>query len=197
MSTQRFFDESSEAPAKCYFPSVYSHVNTSCEYKNTCLITANSKAFLVADPCPTYSKQLFIQYQCMDHMSLNSAIHECYQNKTVPIICPLLSTDGSLLEATACDTDNAPLSLKCPSGQLIDIVCAFYGLHPSIASCVLPANVPVCYFASALNNVTVACTGQQACSITFLNTFADPCNGMDKALYVQYKCKNVNSNATV
>ena len=92
------------------------------------------------------------------------------------------------MEATACDTDNSPLELSCPSGNALQIVCAYYGLHPALTKCTLPSNVPICYFASSFTNVTSICEGQQSCSITFLNVFNDPCNGMTKGLYVQYKC---------
>ena len=58
------------------------------------------------------------------------------------MICPLISEDAtSILEATACDTDNAPLELNCPVGHILEIACAFYGLHPSITKCILPTNV--------------------------------------------------------
>ena len=186
---------SGELPAANYYPSIFATVNLTCEYKNTCTIKATTNAFQVAEAWSNpYNEQLLVQYQCVDAYGLNSTIDQCNQKKNVPTICPSLSTDVSLLEATACDTDNAPLNLTCPSGQTINVECAYYGLHPSITGCVLPANdVPVCYFASSFNNVTSICQGQQACSITFLNTFADPCNDMDKALYVQYKCKQKGS----
>ena len=182
-------DASGELPAYSYYPSIFATINSTCEYQSSCTLKATTNWFQVSEAWSNpYNEQLFVQYQCVDSFGLNSTINQCNRDVSVPPICPSLSTDVSLLDATACDTDNAPLNLSCPSGQLIDIVCAFYGLHPSITRCVLPTDVPVCYFASALNNVTATCTGQQACSITFLNVYADPCNSMDKTLYVQYKC---------
>ena len=175
-------------PAKCYYPSVFNQINSTCEYQNTCSIRGTSNTFSVADPCPTFSKQLFIQYQCVDYYGLNSTINQCRKNKQVPPICPAINDTQLVRDATACDAENAPLTLSCKVGEKIEIVCAYYGLHPDIKKCILPTNVPVCYFASSYNNVTSICTGQQSCSIQFLNTFADPCQGMDKALYVRWKC---------
>jgi hypothetical protein len=151
-----------------------------------CSLTSTSNSFSMADPCPNYSKQLFIQYQCVD--SNDSYISQCNKNKTVPLICPKLSSESFIMEATACDTSFSPLNLTCPSGNKITIVCAFYGLHPAIKGCALPNVCPVCYFASSFENVNATCSGKQSCSINFLNKFDDPCYGMDKALYVQYKC---------
>ena len=178
-----------EVPAKCYFPAVYSQIKNACEYQSACSLTATSASFSLSDPCPSYSKQLFIQYQCVDILTLDSTISQCSGNKTVPLICPALSGNSSTLEATACDTSYAPMNLTCPREKTIKITCAFYGLHPSIiAACSLPTNVPVCYFSSSFTLVNSTCSGQQSCSITFLNSFADPCSGIDKALYVQYTC---------
>ena len=129
---------------------------------------------------------MFIQYQCVDSYGLNSTIDQCNQNTIVPLICPT-SSDVSVLEATVCDAANLPMNLTCQNGQ-IQVLCAFYGLHPALTGCILPTIVPVCYFESSFANVTSICDGQQSCSINFLNNFNDPCNGIDKALYVQYKC---------
>ena len=172
----------------CYYPSVLNQINATCEYQNSCSIRGTSNTFSVADPCPTYSKQLFIQYQCVDYYALNSTINQCSKKAETPHICPPLNKTSNVKEITACDIENAPMSISCKVGEKIEIVCAYYGLHPSITKCILPTNVPVCYFASSFSNVTSMCTGQQTCSISFLNTFSDPCNGMDKALYVQYRC---------
>ena len=125
----------------------------------------------------------------MNYYGLNNTINHCRKNKNVPLICPAVNNTQLVKEATACDIENSPLNISCKVGEKIEIVCAFYGLHPAIKKCILPTNVPVCYFASSHSNVTSICAGQQSCSITFLNTFADPCSGMDKALYVQDKCK--------
>ncbi len=156
--------------------------------QNSCFLRARPSSFSVVEACPDpYAGQLFIQYQCVDYFGLNSTINKCNTNPDVPLICPATS-DSQVLDATACDTDNSPMTLNCSSGKNIQIVCAFYGLHPALTKCTLPSPVPICYFASSFTNVTSTCGGQQSCSITFLNTFNDPCNGMDKGLYVQYKC---------
>ena len=183
-----------ELPKKCYYSSVFDQINSTCEYQNTCSIKASSNSFSIADPCPTYPKQLFIQYQCVDNYGLNSTINQCSVNKQIPLICPLLSSFSAtnteinnLFENTTCDTDNSPMTINCNSGEKIEVLCAFYGLHPSIKSCTLPSNPPVCYFASSFTNVNATCSGQQTCSISLTN-FSDPCFGMDKGLYVQWRC---------
>ena len=177
-----------ETPAKCYFPSVYTQINATCEAQNTCSLTSTSNSFSIADPCPNFAKQLFVQYQCVDYYTLNSSISQCNVNQTVPLICPALSIGSSIMEATACDTSYAPMNLTCQSGKKITILCAFYGLHPAIKGCALPNVCPVCYFGSSFSIVNATCSGQQSCSINFLNRFDDPCSGMNKALYTQYKC---------
>ena len=183
------YKSSNEMPEKCYFPSVFNQINSTCEYQNTCSLTSTSDAFSILDPCPNYAKQLFIQYQCVEIKTLNnSSMSKCNADSSVPLICPALSVGTSILEATACDSSNAPMILTCPNEKAITIVCAFYGLHPALTKCTLPSNVPVCYFKSSFTMVNTTCSGQQSCSITFLNTFTDPCHGMSKALYVQYSC---------
>jgi hypothetical protein len=183
------YKSSNEMPEKCYFPSVFNQINSTCEYQNTCSLTSTSDAFSIIDPCPNYSKQLFIQYQCVEIKTLkNSSMSKCNADSSIPLICPALSVDTSILEATACDTDNSPMKLSCPSEKTITIICAYYGLHPALTKCTYSSNVPVCYFKSSFTMVNTTCSGQQSCSITFLNTFTDPCHGMNKALYVQYSC---------
>ena len=97
-------------------------------------------------------------------------------------------------EQTWCE--NSVMSISCLNQQRIRIICAFYGLHPSLSdSCGLSQNmaatgIPVCYFEGSYQIVSSACFNQTSCSInvntaTFVN---DPCESMAKALFVQWSC---------
>jgi hypothetical protein len=177
----------SEIPAKCYYKSSLTQIKSKCEFQTSCLLVATSANFSITDPCVLYPKQLFVQYQCVDNYGLNTTISKCDNNSAVPLICPASSL-ANVNENTWCDTGNAPMTIDCGVGKKINIICAYYGLHPSITACTLPANTPICYFQSSLTSVNNTCSGQQTCTIDFMNDFTDPCFSMDKALYVQWQC---------
>ena len=177
-----------ELPAKCYYPSVFTSIQSMCENKSSCVLRATAATYSVTNLCSnSYPRQLFVQYQCVDSYGLSVTISKCNSNVSVPLICPATNL-ASVNQTTACDSSNAPMNLTCPNGNTITIVCAFYGLHPSITECTLSTNPPVCYFASSFTSVSTTCNGQQSCSIAFVNSFADPCGGLSKALVVQWKC---------
>ena len=170
----------------CYYPSTYHSIVQSCANQSTCQL--NSSFFEDVDPCPAYSKQLFIQYQCVNSFALNSAINTCDIQTALPSICPARESKSiDLSEKTWCFIDNSYMNISCNLDQSIEIICAFYGLHPSIRECHLPESKPICYFESSSSAIKSACNGMQACSIDFAS-FPDPCRGMDKALYVQWRC---------
>lgn len=180
-----------EIPAKCYIPDAFEVINGTCEAKTTCQLKATSNALTNGeDFCPSYQKQLFIQYQCVNEQVLSTSIGKCSSGaKRVPGICKRPATNDTL-EATWCD--GATMSIVCPSSRTISIQCAFYGIHPSVDACnvqSLPSK-PVCYYASSLPILRSICDDQPSCSLdSFSLTFnRDPCSGHEKALYVQWRC---------
>lgn len=186
---QRAFDEQ---PAMCYISNAFNTINSSCEFKNSCSLRATVGTMGGADLCPSYSKQLLVQYQCVDTSALTKFIYNCTVNKNVPLVCPVVDVNltPALEEKTWCD--GSIMSIKCPSNQVIEIVCAFYGIHPAITECPsiqLLTFKPVCYFKSSFTIVNATCTRKNSCFLSsFSTSFIDPCVDLDKALYVQWKC---------
>jgi len=156
------------------------------------LISANTVVF--SDACPNYiQKQLLIQYQCVSSYGLNSTINQCNSvNSTAPLICPAVSSGvANSNSQTWCQ--GSTMNITCNTNQTINIICAYYGLHPALSSSCgissLSPNIPVCYFKSSLTYVTTTCTNKTTCSMTVDSTnFADPCDGQTKGLYVQWSC---------
>ncbi len=195
-NTECVTSNASEAPAQCYSPLSYSQIVSLCEYQNSCLLYASASGLYVVDMCPSYSsqQQLFVQYQCVDSSLFNYTVATCTAVTDVPTICPALDSSSSTNQGTWCDNalgEGSILSINCPAGKTITIVCAFYGLHPSISTCNTQFSTsPVCYFQSSFTQVGSSCNGQNSCTISSFSTFfsSDPCNGLDKTLYVQWKC---------
>lgn len=187
-----------EMPAVCFFPSTLDKLLTRCESNSSCLVEINRVAF--GDPCPTYTKQFFVQYQCIERTELTRIHASCPAPKSkqhlddMSYIC---SGRGSELgegeqEKTWCSHDPT-MHIRCDSpGKTLEILCAFYGLNHKLATHCNVHNVnnaPVCYFHSSFDTVKVACENRTECELSnFKHTFADPCRGFDKALYVRWRC---------
>lgn len=174
-------------PTKCYVPNAFYSINKTCEYQNSCQLRATTNSLGGGDFCPTFSKQLFVQYQCYFKSTLNTTINQCAVNKTMPSICPSSPASG-VLSQTWCD--GTIMSISCGTKR-ITIVCAYYGIHPDLSSCNIQSlsNIPVCYYSSSQQTVAATCNSKTSCSLTVLNTFSpDPCYGLDKALFVQWRC---------
>jgi hypothetical protein len=143
-----------------------------------------------ADMCPRFSKQLTVQYQCVDAKVLANTISACNLNTVPPLICPAVSSyPHAVQEQTWCD--GASMSLSCATGLRLQILCAFYGVHPTLNACNIEylSYKPVCYFRSSMTTVNATCGGLNSCTIgNFTSTFLDPCQDVDKALYVQWRC---------
>jgi hypothetical protein len=136
-------------------------------------------------------KQLYIQYQCLNQEFLSTITKKCTMNKNIPDICPQSITEKSsnLNENVWCD--GSTMNITCKNDQVIDIICSFYGIHPSLKTCNIPtlANRPVCYYASSKLRLKQVCNQQSSCSVSNFNmVFKDACAGLDKALFVQWKC---------
>jgi hypothetical protein len=185
-----------EAPALCYSPLTFSQIQIFCETKSSCSLISSSTGLNVVDICPAFQlrQQLFIQYQCVDTSLYNATVGQCNPSKSIPAICPSITGSTNIKEGTWCDNYlgmGSIMSINCNSA-LISIQCAFYGLHPSISTCNIQLpNSPVCYLASTFTKLDALCSGKNVCSLSDFNTLLtnnDPCGGLDKTLYVQWKC---------
>ena len=180
--------KSTEIPAMCYFTNSFDVINATCEYQRICYLRATPTQIGGGDLCPSYLKQLFVQYQCIDSGFLANNVNQCNVNKTaVPSICSS-ALSKVINQQTWCDGSSA--SISCSAARTIQIQCAFYGIHPSITACNIGTlqSRPVCFFASSFAQVKTVCDGLSSCSMSNFSMFKDPCNGLDKALYVQWKC---------
>ncbi|RNA20804.1 hypothetical protein BpHYR1_015227 [Brachionus plicatilis] len=177
----------SELPV-CYTNTGYETILRACEAKSSCSLLATANTIAGVDLCPSHSKQLFVQYQCVDAIGWNKTISKCQVNADLPEICPAFNETENVLEQTWCE--DSDMSIECLSGR-IEVVCAFYGLHPSVAECGNLENInfkPVCYFESSFNYIDVLCSNQTKCEISDYSVFSDPCTHFQKAIYVQWKC---------
>lgn len=189
-----------ELPAKCYIPNALASIRATCDNENSCQLRASANTLGGGDYCPSYPKQLLVQYQCVHPSVLNSTMAKCQQEQqqqseptaslvVVPSVCN--ATNSSQVQSKSW-CDGSSVSISCASGRTIRIVCAFYGVHPNIGACNMGAlaNPPVCYFASSASVLSAACNGRASCSIDQLATkfTPDPCSGLDKALFAQWRC---------
>jgi hypothetical protein len=177
-----------EILTKCFYPNAYTKVAQVCEHKNECELKATTNYFNNQDICPTHSKQLIIQYQCLSSNALNKIKNKCSLSNEINFVCPeLTQKDLRVNRNTWCAVTNGSIIIKCKQNQTIDVNCSFYGLHPSIKQCSLPKNSPICYFDDSIRILKKACNGLQSCSIQF-SSFADPCIGFDKIFHIQWQC---------
>jgi hypothetical protein len=182
---------SGEKPELCYLTSSFAYINSTCEYQQTCLVTANTAT--LGDACSSYNeKQLLIQYQCVDIYALNSTINQCNQvNSTVPSICPTIVSNATNQQVWC---QNSTMNITCSANKTITIECAFYGLEPSLStSCgisSLATNIPVCYLKSSFTSIETLCTNKTSCFLNNFSTyFNDPCSSQtSEALFVQWRC---------
>uniref|UniRef100_A0A8C7X6U9 Polycystic kidney disease 1 like 2a n=1 Tax=Oryzias sinensis TaxID=183150 RepID=A0A8C7X6U9_9TELE len=93
----------------------------------------------------------------------------------------------------ACENQNA--TLKCGSGQMIEIEDAFYG-RKTVHYCQSKLNSTPslsqqeCSWINVVDSVTAHCHGQQACQVPVdLNLFSEPCAVLGSYLSIEYHCK--------
>ena len=178
--------QTTEVPTKCYFPSAFTKLSQTCDYKNECEINATSTFFNSTNLCHN-SKQLVIQYQCISSYALN-IISKCSSNNQIPLICPELNqNDSTIHQNTWCSISNGTIIIKCRQNQTIDVICSFYGHHPYIKECSIPKDSPICYFNSSYEIVKKTCNGLNSCSIQ-LSSMQSCCIG-SKTFQIQWRCK--------
>ena len=183
------FIKSVQQPTQCYYTQSFDYINSTCEYQQSCTIFADPE--ILGDACPAYSqKELLIQYQCVDSDILSSTINQCTTDLSPPFVCPTLnSTD--IQQQIWCDGDT--MNITCQNSKNINVLCAFYGLHPTLnTTCgisLLSPNIPVCFFHSSFTFIQTLCSNNTSCLLeNFANYFTDPCDGQTKALLVQWQC---------
>lgn len=191
-----------EIPTMCYFPDTIQKLKAKCELNNTCFIEINRINF--GDPCPSYTKQFFLQYQCIERTELQTINEKCSKttengtlSRPLPFICPFVNTTqpGLVHEYTWCDNSRMVINCTDDGGtgveRKIDILCAYYGSHPLLKLCNLKnlKSRPICYFNSSVEYIRQQCSNKVDCTLgNFKSLFSDPCRGFDKALYVQWRC---------
>jgi hypothetical protein len=190
---------SSISLTNCFNKNVFSTINSTCEYKNTCAI--NAMVSQLGDPCFGSSKQLMIQYQCIDNNNTIQILNQCPMNKNTSSACTASSNDPSVQILQLCEPNI--LNIQCTSLNLIQIVCAYYGIDSSYQC---PgsnyAGAPTsCYSDSAKQLIISKCNGKTSCTILGnpnfqASNFTDPCYGFSKLMYVQYKCVSPSALTT-
>lgn len=110
------------SPANCFNKAVFNTINSSCEYQSNCSIVATASQ--LGDPCYGNSKQLMVQYQCVDY---NTAVilNQCPINTNTSSACPALS-DPSIQTQFWCEP--SLMQITCSGGSVIQIMCAYYGI---------------------------------------------------------------------
>lgn len=151
------------------------------------------------EPCQGFSKQLMIQYQCVDHNTVVQ-LNQCPVNRNTSTACPS-QNDSTVITNRWCEP--SIMTIQCPAPSVIQIVCAYYGIDsdfqcPSGYSIGAPT---ACYSTSSRQIVVSACEGRTSCQINGnpnyqRSNFSDPCNGFSKILFVQHRCINVTTMTT-
>ena len=106
----------------CYNRGVYIAVRNACEGKQICSIPEAPGS----DPCPGYPKNYYVTFYCIDNQTLND-LNKCGKTESPPPDPCLISNYPSALNIIVGNKSPTGLTLKCPSGQLINVTCAFLG----------------------------------------------------------------------
>ncbi|XP_078592870.1 uncharacterized protein LOC144871366 [Branchiostoma floridae x Branchiostoma japonicum] len=93
------------------------------------------------------------------------------------------------VNSTARVCEHETLSLRCPTGQYINIISALYGRILPSSVCGRPVLTTNCNSTKSLEVVTGSCNGRENCSVKATNgVFGDPCGGTFKYLEVACSC---------
>lgn len=198
--------------AKCYVPSSLETIRETCEGRRSCQLRASPTSLGRIDYCPMYSKQLFVQYQCV-HASFNTTIAKCRtasiennnnntnNHVTIPPVCnSSTSLDNNVIHSNTWCNGSSGVNISCLNNESIRVLCAFYGVHPSSSSTcnTTTSNVqekselPVCYVRGSIEKLLIdECDGRASCFIDQIDStlFDDACVGVaQKALFAQWQC---------
>jgi hypothetical protein len=186
-----------QTPSFCFNKNTFKRINASCQGQEVCSIpiTANN----LGEPCFGFSKQMVVQYQCVDPPALTE-IKKCSQDSKLDPICKPLTSTNLQKEKTWCEPST--MSIDCPRGQLIRILCGFYGIDPNYACAGAfksGAEPTYCFSNSSYDKLVSECSGKRRCILSgdpdFVNGagFSNPCPGFAKILLVQWECIEENS----
>ncbi|GLV34932.1 Calcium-independent receptor for alpha-latrotoxin [Carabus blaptoides fortunei] len=107
-----------------------------------------------------------------------------------------LAQESETKYGLACE--NGPITLECPSGQVIDIISASYGrtnAHTCPNAAVSNQN---CAADSTQFIVSNSCNDKPKCTVyASYEIFGDPCLGTYKYMDVRYKCVQSNIQTAV
>jgi hypothetical protein len=184
----------------CLYVNSFNIIKNICESRKECEIQSNTATF-GANICPStdpfppfpsdYNKQLFIQYQCIDEFA-SKLIKSCKRDDNLfgYEVCPALDKDqiGHYNDQIWCDGSN--LTIACPIGQRIEILCSFYGSHPLLDQCG-KQDKAICYFKNP-KYLLSQCQDKVSCNFTghpsFSQYFKDPCVSLTKMVQIQWRC---------
>ncbi len=181
-------------PALCYRNSTFNHLINLCNGITSCTQTVNELIF--GDPCIGFNnKQLFIQYQCLDHDAFVK-INSCPINTKINSICHNFDRTKNKTVHTKywCDASTTAY-IECDDSAVINILCAFYGLDPNLrCKNVDYTGAPTaCYSNNSFEIVQHTCNGLSSCSIMTELEFENVCSGYSSMLYIQWECVNRKS----
>ena len=193
-NTSTFFTQQQTiVPSNCFFNNTFYEITQICEGKNFCFLKLWPEFF--GDPCgPSYSKQLFIQYQCVDTQTL-SIIQKCPLNTKVSSMCPSFKNSTLKFQLAICEPTS--VLIQCPSPYVIQILCGFFGIDPfyrcSIGNYENAAFY--CYFQGFFAKISSKCNNNPKCNLNRndMDYYGDPCNGKSKMLVLQWQCILKNS----
>jgi hypothetical protein len=176
-----------------------------CEQKESCLIDTN----YLGDPCQygilNDQKQLTVQYQCVDSTFFTTYLQTCPPDTSMKYNCPLIPDDPTVVTLKSCN--NLSLRLRCLNGDVIEIVCAFYGADPiENSECNLyngPEVATSCYGKNSVEVFKTKCDGKTSCTVisegsdynSFLIDSEEPCTSSSKLTLVQYKCVDPSASS--
>ena len=175
----------------CYNRGVYSAVRNACEGKQTCLIPTAPGL----DPCPGYGKKYYVTFYCVDNQTLNN-LNNCGNTVSPPPDPCLISNYPTALNIIVGNNSSTGLTLSCPTGQSINVTCAFLGFDVLLNKTVSGAK----YTTSAAYNtnyvfqtLTSLCNGKNSCFI-----FSNSTNFLHIVLIGLSQSNNMyNSNSVV
>jgi hypothetical protein len=180
-----------QIPSFCFNINTFQRVSTLCQNKESCLISITTNS--LGEPCFGFGKQIVVQYQCVDTKSLQT-IEKCPKDTKLGPICKPLMTN---LQKEKIWCEPSLMSIECPRGQVIRILCGFYGIDPNHecpGTFRSGAEPTYCYSNSSYDKLVSECSGKKKCVLSgdpdFVNGagFTNPCPGYAKILLVQWEC---------
>jgi hypothetical protein len=176
----------------CMRLTTYDKIKAACESLESCVLTATFSSFNEVELCSLIPKQLFVQYQCVDEYILVNGIQKCSGNSNIELICPVVSDPvNTIYSQTWCD--GATMTITCPANKKIQLICSYYGVHPSNTVCSASQLNVLCYIKD-LFMIDIDCSGLNTCTIGGVPNFItnlqidNPCDNLIKSLFVQWKC---------